>query len=120
MLRNEYVHASNLQAFNSMQHIKLKHLLPASLDEFFKILNLNKCDKSKIDAAFEVYTDFLNRYNIRNTAFKLLNEKIKVKNGSVTLSTTLEEHKITVDIFAMNILKNNMLPLKNYITSDEI
>ena len=40
MLRNEYVHASNLQAFNSMQHFYIKQILPNVFDEFFRALNV--------------------------------------------------------------------------------
>ena len=120
ILRNEYVHTSNLQAFNSMQHIKLKHILPASIDEVFKRLNMrNEKEGSRYGITFDVFSEFLNRKENRDTAFKVLLEKVRLKNGSIDLSTTLETQSINIEKFIINVLKNNAELFKTYCSTDE-
>lgn len=120
MLRNEYVHASNLQAFNSVQQIKLKHILPSCIDEFFKLLNLRiERDVSKYGIIFDIFTEFITRYNNRMIAFKIINETCKLQHGAINLSTDLNSRGIEIDKFIFNILKNNVDLFKKYVPTEE-
>ena len=119
ILRNEYVHASNLQAFNSMQQIKLKHLLPLSIDEFFKIFN-NRIGKDIIsfDLIFDIFTEILSKYDIRQTSFKLINDKVRWANGKIILDLKIEDLDISLDKYIFNVLKNNNNLFKNYVPKE--
>lgn len=119
ILRNEYVHASNLQAFNSMQQIKLKHLLPLSIDEFFKIFN-NRIGKDIIsfDLIFDIFTEILIKYDIRQTSFKLINDKVRLTNGKLVLDLKIEDLDIPLDKYIFNVLKNNNNLFKNYVPKE--
>lgn len=120
VLRNEYVHASNLQAFNSLQQIKLRHLLPLSIDEFFIMLNY-RIDKeaSEYGLSFDIYSEILNKHDTRQVAFKLFTEKPKLSNGSVCLECDINQCEITLDEFIFNIIKNNLKLFKKYIPREE-
>lgn len=117
ILRNEYVHSSNLHAFNSMQQIKLKHLLPLCIDEFFKIFD-NRINKevSSFDLIFDIYTEILSRYDIRETSFKLINEKVRLLNGRIILDINIENLNISLDNYIFNVIKNNNSLFKKYIS----
>lgn len=119
ILRNEYVHASNLQAFNSMQQIKLKHLLPISIDEFFKMFN-HRIDRDIIsyDTIFDVFTEVIAKYDIRQTSFKILNEKVRLCGGKIILDIAVEDMGISIDKYIFNVLKNNTDLFKNYLPKE--
>lgn len=115
VLRNEYVHTSNIQAFSSMQHFKLKHILSATIDEFFRILD-NRIDKDVSDygIVFDAFSEVINKYEIRKTAFSSLTETQKLLNGKVVLNTNLEEQKISYETFVFNVLINNTSLFRKY------
>ena len=119
MLRNEYVHESNIHAFNSMQQIKLKNLLTMALDEFFKTLNrrigLEYC---QLGLNYEIFTHMLNRYEARQTVFNVLTTKCKVGNN-IDLTTSLSEENIEMHELILNLLKNNLNPFKKYTSYQE-
>lgn len=76
MLKNEYVHKSNIHAFNSMQQIKLKNILSLVLDEFFKILNRRiDLQYSELGLNYKIFTQLLNKSEVREVAFKVLIEQ---------------------------------------------
>ena len=117
ILRNEYVHTSNIQAFVSMQPYKLKHILFASIDEFFKILsNRVTKDASEYGVVFDVFSEINNKYDTRNAAFSSLLENKKLLNGNVSLGTTLEEQKISFETFVVNVLNCNTSLFRKYDT----
>lgn len=120
LLRNEYVHASNLRAFSSMQPFLLKHLLTISIDEFFRMLNIRMKQTENLSGLlFDVFSEFFMKYENRNTAFKIINEKTQLKNGTIILNTTFEEQNIKIEEFIFNVFKNNTNLFKKYIPSDE-
>ena len=120
MLRNEYVHASNLQAFNSMQHIKIKHILPLCIDAFFKQLNLqiNK-GASSGGVIHDVFSNIISRNEIRAVSFRLLNEKVRLANGKVILDAPITSFGITLDTYIFNVLKNNVELFRKYVESED-
>ena len=114
ILRNEYVHSSNLQAFSSMQAYKLKHILSASIDEFFRMLsNRTKRDKSDYGIVFDAFSEIINKYDIRVTAFTALLERKKYLN-TITIHTDVEEQNISFETFAFNVLKSNTSLFRKY------
>lgn len=120
MLRNEYVHESNIHAFNSMQQIKLKNLLALALDEFFKILN-RRIDSqySELGLNYEIFTQLLSRSEAREIAFKILLEKNCRVGNNINLATTLENENIDLQQFVLNVLKGNLSLFKQYIPSSD-
>lgn len=120
MLRNEYVHESNIHAFNSMQQIKLKNLLALTLDEFFKTLNRRiDLQYSDLGLDYEIFTQLLGRSEAREIAFKILLEKNCRVGNNINLATTLENENIDLQQFVLNVLKGNLNLFKQYIPSSE-
>ncbi len=120
MLRNEYVHESNVHAFHSMQQIKLKNLLALALDEFFKTLNRRiDLEYSNLGLNYEIFTQLLSRCEARNVAFKVLLEKNCRVGNNILLSTTLENEEIEMSDFIFNVLKGNLNLFRKYVPSSE-
>lgn len=120
MLRNEYVHESNVHAFHSMQQVKLKNLLSLALDEFFKTLNRRiGLECSNFGLNYEIFTQLLSRYEARDIAFKVLLERNCRVGNNINLSTTLEIEKIEMKDFVLNVLKGNLNLFRKYIPSSE-
>lgn len=120
MLRNEYVHESNVHAFHSMQQIKLKNLLLASLDEFFKTLNRRiGLEYSNFGLNYEIFTQLLSRCDARKVAFKVLLEKNCRVGNSIFLSANLDNEEVKLEEFILNVLKGNLNLFKRYIPTEE-
>lgn len=120
MLRNEYVHESNVHAFHSMQQIKLKNLLSLALDEFFKTLNRRiGLEYSNLGLNYEIFTQLLSRCEAREIAFRVLLEKNCRVGNNILLSTTLENEGIGMEEFILNILKGNLNLFRKYIPASE-
>lgn len=120
MLRNEYVHESNVHAFVSMQQIKLKNLLSLALDEFFKMLNRRiNSEYSELGLNYEIFTQLLNRSEVREIAFKMLLDKNCKVGGNISLNTTIENENVEKHEFIFNVIKGNMNLLKKYIPASE-
>ena len=115
ILRNEYVHASNLQAFSSMQAYKLKHILSASIDEFFRMLsNRTTRDESDYGVVFDAFSEIFNKYDIRSAAFTALLENKKYLNSTITVHTDFETQNIEYEVFVYNVLKSNTSLFRKY------
>lgn len=120
MLRNEYVHESNVHAFHSMQQVKLKNLLSIALDEFFKTLNRRiGLEYSNLGLNYEIFTQLLSRCEAREIAFKVLLEKNCRVGNNIILSTTLENEEIGMQEFILNVLKGNLNLFRKYVPSSE-
>lgn len=120
MLRNEYVHESNVHAFHSMQQVKLKNLLSLALDEFFKTLNRRiGVEYSNLGLNYEIFTQLLSRCEAREIAFKVLLDKNCRVGNNILLSTTLENEEIGMQEFVLNVLKGNLNLFRKYVPSSE-
>ena len=120
MLRNEYVHESNVHAFHSMQQIKLKNLLALVLDEFFKTLNRRiDLEYSNLGLDYEIFTQLLSRCEARKVAFNVLLSKNCKVGGNIILTTTLEDEEIKMEDFIFNVLKGNLNLFRKYVPSSE-
>lgn len=120
MLRNEYVHESNVHAFHSMQQIKLKNILAITLDEFFKMLNIRiTLDYSQLGLNYEIFTHMLNKTKMREVAFKILLDKNCKVGDNVQLSTSLENESIEMHEFIFNVIKGNRDLFRKYKPSSE-
>lgn len=115
ILRNEYVHSSNLQAFSSMHPYKLKHILSASIDEFFRMLsNRISRDVSDYGIVFDAFSEIIYKYDVRITAFTSLLERKKYLNSSVVVHTDIEDLNIPLETFVYNVLKSNSGLFRKY------
>jgi len=115
ILRNEYVHSSNLQAFSSMHAYKLKHILSASIDEFFRILsNRSTRDESDYGMVFDAFSEIINKCDVRASAFAALMEHKKYLNNSITVHTDFEEQNVSYETFVYNVLKSNTSLFRKY------
>ncbi|MFA7157171.1 MAG: hypothetical protein WC123_05720 [Bacilli bacterium] len=107
MLRNEYVHQSNLNAFRSLQFYKLKNYLTLSIDTFFGML-----DKAKRFAAddiiYQVFAKLIQKNTDRAIAFKIETENHKIDSKNKTLKVVeINNDKFTARNLSLNILLNN-------------
>ena len=100
-----------------MQQFKLKHILSASIDEFFRILD-NRIDKDVSDygVVFDAFSEIINKYEIRKTAFSALTESKKLLNGKVILNTDLKKQELSFETFVFNVLINNTALFRRYET----
>lgn len=115
LLRNEYVHSSNLQAFSTMQIYKLKHILAASIDEFFRILNnrSKKNDESDFGVVFDAFSEVLFKHNIRQTAFMTLIENRRYLNV-LEIHVDIDKLDIPYETLIYNMLMNNTDLFRKY------
>lgn len=96
IIRNEYVHASNIRASNTMEKYKVKRLLSDFLDTFFKSLHAHiKNEHYKVSGA-NIFSDILKRYNTRSQMFRVLRGEYKLDGKlyglcNLTLSTSYDK-----------------------------
>lgn len=115
ILRNQYVHESNIDAFKSMHQILLKNILPMMLDAFFKMMNnINMKRLKNILLENEIFTQLIGRYEIRNVAFKVLTEKTCRIGNNINIATDLEKEEIDLKDLVFNIIKGNRELFKKY------
>ena len=115
MLRNEYVHESNLTAFCSTESYKLKNYLTIAIDEFFKTLSQKSDAKyvSEFGFTFDIFTRIIEKNIQRNSLLLYLCECRKTKNK---VDITIDEigNSIGTDDVMINIVLNNVELLKKY------
>ena len=121
MLRNEYVHESNLTAFHSLQPYKLKNYLTSLIDEFFKSLALKIGTDyvSEFGYTYDIFTKIIEKNQMRELLFQYVCEKRKTKNAKNDLEILEIGSTIGEDEFMINIVLNNTNVLKKYESKEE-
>ncbi len=100
IIRNEYVHSSNVDAWNNTSKIKIKHLLSYSLDCVFKTLNSKIKNEYHIKGD-DVFSDIVKNYNNRNNVLLALSGEYKINDKKISkeyIGTNLERYKIITNI----------------------
>lgn len=111
MLRNEYVHESDLNAYSSLQFYYLKNYLTMSIDMFFSMLdklvtaNLQKEEKQEL--IYCVFERLIEKNEDRQVAFDISNMKKKYNNGNNYLAIDEVEKTISLEEMVLNIILNN-------------
>lgn len=109
MLRNEYVHESNLNAFNSLQFYNLKNYLTLSIDVFFgmldKYVDADFFDKENL--IYCVFERLIEKNEDRRVAFEITVNNRKYDNASKRLSIDEIGNELTESEAILNILLNN-------------
>ena len=101
LVRNEYVHSSNLSAYNNLQKIKLKRILADVIDVFTKSLNGNINVERYTVSGEDVFSDMLRKYMSYDTALEIMSGKYKTDNqkvGKKSLKSELDEYEILKNI----------------------
>ncbi len=121
MLRNEYVHESNLTAFHSLQPYKLKNYLTSLIDEFFKSLALKIGTDyvSEFGYTYDIFTKIIEKNQMRELLFQYVCEKRKTKNAKNDLDILEIGSTIGEDEVMINIVLNNTNVLKKYESKEE-
>ena len=121
MLRNEYVHESNLTAFHSMQSYKLKNYLTLLIDEFFKGLALKTGTTyvSDFGYTYDIFTKIIEKNQMRELLLQYLCENRKTKNERNSLEILEINSSISRYEVMINIVLNNTNLLKKYKNSEE-
>ena len=101
LVRNEYVHSSNLSTFNNLQKYKLKRILADCIDVFTKALNANiKVDRINISGE-DIFSDIMKKSLAYDVTLEILSGKYKLgenKVGRKTLESSLTQHQILENI----------------------
>lgn len=101
LVRNEYVHSSNLAAYNNLQKIKLKRILADVIDAFTKSLNGNINVERYTVSGKDIFSDILRKYMSHDTALEIMSGKYKTDNqkvGKKSLVSALDEYEILKNI----------------------
>lgn len=110
LVRNEYVHSSNLATYNNLQKIKLKRILSDCIDVFTKSLNGNvKVDRVKVSGV-NVFGDILRKYMAHDITMEIMCGKYKIDNqsfGKKSLTTTLNEYEVIENILFERLIVLN-------------
>lgn len=124
ILRNEYVHSCNLNAFQSLEFYKLKNLFNVVIDEFFRCLtNRKDKDESHEGIGFDIFNQFTYKWDIMLKSLNLLfksedhsykSDTTKTVPDKTSISIKLE-NSLTYSDYLLNLLKNNNEILKKYI-----
>lgn len=121
MLRNEYVHESNLNAFNSLQFYKLKNYLTLSIDVFFgmldKYVDTDFFDKENL--IYCVFERLIEKNEDRQIAFEITTRNRKYDNSNKKLSLDEIGKEITESEVILNILLNNRTINKKFKRYDK-
>lgn len=119
LVRNEYVHSSNLATYNNMQKFKLKRILSDCIDTFTKSLNGNvNVERFKVSGE-DVFGDMMRKRIAYDTTIDIMCGKYKLENqnmGKKSLITSLDEYEILKNIIfeRVKILNpNNNVRLKS-------
>lgn len=101
IIRNEYVHSSNVDVYNNTSKLKLKHLLSFGLDCFFKTLNNNIKNEHYTVSGEELFSDITKNYHNRNNVLIALSGEYKINNkkiGQDLIGHSLEKYQIITNI----------------------
>ena len=124
ILRNEYVHSCNLNAFQALEFYKLKNIFNIVIDEFFRCLtNRRDKDQSFEGIGFDIFNQFTYKWDIMlkslNLMFKAEEHTYKSDvNKIVPDKTNINiklEGELTYSDYLLNLLKNNNEILKKYV-----
>lgn len=124
ILRNEYVHSCNLNAFQTLEFYKLKNIFNIVIDEFFRCLtNRKDKDESHEGIGFDIFNQFTYKWDIMlkslNLMFKVEEHIYKSDTTKIvpdrTNMTIKLEGNLTYSDYLLNLLKNNNEILKKYI-----
>lgn len=124
MLRNEYVHSCNLNAFQTLEFYKLKSIFNIVIDEFFRCLtNRKDKDESRLGIGFDIFNQFNYKWDIMIKSLELMYKEDTHTYKSDTqaiipdkISLKIELNKeLTYSQYLLNLLKNNNEILKKYI-----
>lgn len=115
IIRNEYVHSSNIDVWNNTSKLKIKHLLSFSLDTFFKTLNSNKKSDHLNVTGEQVFSDIMKNYNNRQNVLLAINGDFKINDKKIPkdiVGATLVKHQIITNIIlnrrnSLNIYYDN-------------
>ena len=124
-LRNEYVHACNINAFQTLEFYKLKNLFNIVIDEFFRCLT-NRRDKSesRFGIGFDIFSQFSYKWEIMLKSLRLMFDEDKYNYKSDTTNIVSDNKRlklqqtngiITYSEYLLNLLKNNNEILKRYV-----
>lgn len=124
ILRNEYVHSCNLNAFQTLEFYKLKNLFNIIIDEFFRCLtNRKDKDESSEGIGFDIFNQFSYKWDIMLKSLSLIfkpdehtykSDITKIVPDKTSISVKLDEN-LTYSEYLLNLLKNNNEILKRYI-----
>lgn len=118
IIRNEYVHSSNIDAWNNTSKLKIKHLLSFSLDTFFKTLNSNiKSDHLNVTGE-QVFSDIMKNYNNRQNVLLAINGDFKINDKKISkdiVGATLRKYQIIT-----NIILNRRNSLNIYYDNNQL
>lgn len=127
ILRNEYVHSSNINAFQTLEFYKIKNLFNNVIDEFFRCLtNRKDKDESRFGIGFDIFSQFNYKWEILQKSLRLMFEQDKYvyksdANKIISDNTNLqirENEIIKYNEYLLNLLKNNNEILKKYVYRD--
>lgn len=83
LVRNEYVHASNINTTNNMHSLILKRILADSMDCFIKSFNGNVKTRQNNILGCEIFSDIVRRYSIRKTSLQVLVGDLKISKNKI-------------------------------------
>ncbi len=128
ILRNEYVHACNVNAFQTLEFYKLKSIFNNIIDEFFRgLTNRNDKSASRFGIGFDIFSQFQYKWEIMIQSLKLMfepstysykSDTVSIKSHSVNLKID-QNSMIGYNDYLLNLLKNNNSILKKYYTNYE-
>lgn len=128
ILRNEYVHSSNINAFQTLEFYKIKNLFNNVIDEFFRCLtNRKDKDESRFGIGFDIYSQFNYKWEILQKSLRLMFEQDKYiyksdTNKIISDNVNLqigENEIIEYSDYLLNLLMNNNEILKKYVHRDK-
>ena len=120
LLRNEYVHSSNINARDAMNKIKLKRILSDFLDLFLKSLNLNMKSGNIHLEGKDIFIEYTRRYSAKKTTLNILKGNHKVLNQRLSynnLQTKLNKSDILLNILLDRIKLLNGPSIKENISN---
>lgn len=115
IIRNEYVHSSNVDVWNNTSKLKLKHLLSFGLDCVFKTLNNNIKNEHYNVRGEDIFSDINKNYNNRNNILLALSGEYKINNKKISkeiIGQNLKQYQIITNIIlnrrnALNVYYEN-------------
>lgn len=100
LIRNEYVHSSNINVANNMQKIKLKRILADTIDCFNKSLNANVSNGYHDVTGRDIFSDLERKYLVEKITMDLFNGKVNhgEKIGKKQIVSELNKAEIICNI----------------------
>ncbi len=116
MLRNEYVHESNLNAWSSLQFYKLRNYLTLSLDAFFMSLNNFINNKKHLggEIVSYVFDNLIQKNEDRETAFLIFCQKRKYNDNKDIMTISEIGTSLSAEEFILNVIFNNSSIIKKF------